>query len=115
MKIRNSIKILIVLCLYIQQNLVNAKESLAPVFEIRFVQHHFTPRSLIVPAGRPAVLKVVNSSAETIEFESFRLNREKIVEAGKTVTLILSPLKAGRYDFFDDFHPDVPEGEIVAQ
>jgi hypothetical protein len=27
----------------------------------------------------------------------------------------LPALRAGSYDFFDDFHPDVPEGTIVAE
>ncbi|HTZ20555.1 MAG TPA: cupredoxin domain-containing protein [Opitutaceae bacterium] len=92
-----------------------AKDAPAPVFEIRFENHCFTPRSLVVPAGRQVRIKVVNASPERIEFESFKLNREKVIEAGKEVTVDLPPLKAGNYDFYDDFHADVPEGEIVAR
>lgn len=92
-----------------------AKEAPDQVFEIRFEKHHFTPLNLVVPAGQQVRIRVVNSSAETIEFESFKLNREKVIEPGKTVTVDLQPLKAGSYDFYDDFHADVPEGEIVAR
>ena len=60
----------------------------------------------------PLLLTVVNSSRERIEFESFKLNREKVVGPGETVTVHLPPLHAGTYDFFDDFHPDVPEGSF---
>ena len=83
--------------------------------EIRFGDHHFAPQTLIVPAGRPLVIKVVNSSKETIEFESFKLNREKAIEPGETITVHLPALSPGSYDFYDDFHQDVPEGSIVAK
>ena len=83
--------------------------------EIRFADHHFTPQNLTVAAGQPLVIKVVNSSVETIEFESFKLNREKAISPGETITMHLPALSAGSYDFYDDFHQDVPEGSIVAQ
>ncbi len=94
---------------------VRASESPEPALEIRFENHHFMPQTLVVPANHPLVIKVSNSSNERIEFESFKLNREKVVEAGGFVTVHLPPLKAGSYDFFDDFHADVPEGSIVAK
>jgi hypothetical protein len=83
--------------------------------EIRFADHHFTPQNLTVAAGQPLVIKVVNTSLETIEFESFKLNREKAVSPGETILVHLPALSAGSYDFYDDFHQDVPEGSIVAQ
>ena len=85
------------------------------VNEIRFDNHRFTPQTLTVPAGRPVMIKVVNSSKETIEFESFKLNREKAIEPGETITVHLPALSPGSYDFYDDFHQDVPEGSIVAE
>jgi hypothetical protein len=44
---------------------------------LRFENHHFTPETLSVPADQPLTISVVNASKETIEFESFKLNREK--------------------------------------
>ena len=85
------------------------------LLEIRFSEHHFTPQTLVVPAGQPVQVKIVNSSRERIEFESFKLNREKVVGPGETISVHLPPLRAGSYDFFDDFHQDVPEGTIVAR
>jgi Cupredoxin-like domain len=82
---------------------------------IRFKDDRFIPRRLVVPAGRPLALEVVNASAEAIEFESFKLNREKVVPPGASITVRLPALGAGSYDFYDDFHPDVPEGAIVAK
>lgn len=83
--------------------------------EIRYADRRFTPLEIEVPAQQALTLKVINTSKERIEFESFRLNREKVVGPGETLVLHLPPLKAGSYDFFDDFHDNVPEGTIVAR
>ena len=85
------------------------------VTEIRFDNGHFTPQTFTVPAGQPLMIKVVNSSKETIEFESFKLNREKAIEPGETITVHLPALSPGSYDFYDDFHQDVPQGSIIAK
>jgi hypothetical protein len=87
----------------------------AKQLEIHFEHHRFSPQTLQVPANVPLQVKVVNLSAERIEFESFSLNREKVVEPGQTVTLNLPALRPGSYDFADDFHDDVPEGVIIAK
>ncbi len=91
---------------------IDAADSAA---ELRFENHHFTPQTLAVPAGQQFAIKVVNVSTETIEFESFKLNREKVIPSGQTATVRLPALSPGNYDFYDDFHQDVPEGAIVAK
>jgi plastocyanin len=83
--------------------------------ELRFEGHRFSPGHLTVPAGEAVTIKVVNASNETIEFESFRLNREKAIQPGEAVAVRLPALTAGSYDFYDDFHQDVPQGSIVAK
>jgi hypothetical protein len=83
--------------------------------EIHFKDHHFAPQKIDVPAGIPLLVRVLNDSGERIEFESFKLNREKVVEPGQSILVHLPALKPGTYDFFDDFHSDVPEGEIAAK
>jgi plastocyanin len=85
------------------------------VFELRFENHRFAPLTLTVPAGEPLAVRVVNADKETIEFESFKLNREKAISPGDTITVHLPALRPGTYDFYDDFHQDVPEGAIVAK
>jgi len=51
-------------------------------------------------------LEVSNQTAVAIEFESFELNRERVVQPGQKVAVYLSGLGPGRYEFFDDFHPE---------
>lgn len=82
---------------------------------IHFHENHFEPLSLTVPSGQPLTIKVANDSKETIEFESFKLNREKAIEPGETISVKLPALSPGSYDFYDDFHQDVPQGTIVAK
>ncbi len=85
------------------------------VWDLRFENHRFAPQTLAVPAGQALVVRVVNADKETIEFESFKLNREKAISPGETITVHLPALSPGSYDFYDDFHQDVPEGTIVAK
>src|ERR1017187_9660859 len=83
--------------------------------EIRLKNHQCAPKTGAGPAGTAVQIAVLNLSRERIEFESFRLNREKVVEPGGAVIVKLPALRAGSYDFFDDFHADVPEGTIIAK
>jgi cupredoxin-like protein len=85
------------------------------VVELRFENHHFVPQTITVPANQPLRIKVINASKETIEFESFKLNREKVVEPGESIIVRLPAMSPGSYDFYDDFHQDVPEGAIIAK
>jgi hypothetical protein len=105
--------IFIFLAVFVASAFPSTPQATTP--EIDFSDHHFSPQTLLVPAGQPLQIKVVNLSREKIEFESFSLNREKVIEPGESVIVRLPALRAGRYDFFDDFHQDVPEGMIVAR
>jgi hypothetical protein len=107
-------KPLIIALLLIASGLA-AAETQDSVSDIRFENHHFAPLMLTVPASQPLQIKVINSSTETIEFESFKLHRENAIEPGETITVHLPALTPGTYDFYDDFHQDVPEGTIVAK
>ena len=95
--------------------LATAAVAPAPSLQISFDGHQFTPRTLAVPAHRPLVIKVVNASRETIEFESFKLNREVALTPGEAVEVHLPALRPGRYDFYDDFHDSVPTGYLLAK
>lgn len=107
--------LMIPLLLLIALSAAVAAHADVTTLQLRFEEQRFTPQRLAVPAGQPLVLEVINSSNETIEFESFTLNREKAVEPGETVTVQLPALSPGSYDFYDDFHQDVPAGSIVAK
>jgi hypothetical protein len=85
------------------------------VIELRFENRSFMPQTITVPANQPVTLRITNASKEAIEFESFKLNREKVVGPGETIVVRLPALRPGSYDFYDDFHQDVPAGSIIAK
>lgn len=78
--------------------------------------HKFQPERLEVPAGVKFKLTVRNDDPTAEEFESFELNREKVVPPGKEIPVFLGPLDPGRqYPFFGDFHRDTAKGVLVAK
>jgi hypothetical protein len=83
--------------------------------ELRYEQGHFVPQQLTVPANQPLRIKVVNAASQPIEFESFELNRERVVPPGGEITVYLPSLTAGSYSFFDDFNRDATHGTLVAK
>ncbi len=81
---------------------------------ITFENGRIRPESVTVTAGRAFHLKVVNAGRSTVEFESFELNRERVVAPGQTVTVYIPALNPGSYAFVDDFHPKSGKGAIIA-
>jgi hypothetical protein len=77
--------------------------------------HQFQPERLEVPAGVKFKLIVKNEDSTPEEFESFDLNREKIVPPGQEIPVFLGPLDPGEYKTFGDFHQDTARGVIVAK
>ena len=71
------------------------------------------PATLTVPANMPIKLLVTNTGGAPIEFESFELHRERVVQPGQTITVLLPELLPGTYPFFDDFSHGTVKGEIV--
>ena len=72
------------------------------------------PAEVTVPAGVKAELIIRNEQTTPAEFESTALHREKVIAPGAAVSVFIGPLRPGRYEFFDDFHP-ATRGVIVVQ
>lgn len=85
-----------------------------PPIPLALRNNQFVPAELPVPAGVKVELQVSNQQAVPAEFESTSLHREKVVAPGTTVSVFIGPLDAGRYEFFDDFHP-ATRGFVVAK
>ncbi|HUO05879.1 MAG TPA: cupredoxin domain-containing protein [Candidatus Binataceae bacterium] len=83
--------------------------------EIRFQGGRFEPAVLTLPVNTPTKLRVVNAGDAAIEFESFELNRERVVQPGQAITVYIPALGSGSYGFFDDLHHAVPAGKIVVR
>ena len=87
----------------------------AEVPEIRLTieNHRFSPAELRVPQGQKVKLIVENRDATPEEFESYELNREKVVLGNASISVFVGPLEKGRYKFFGDFHQDSAQGALI--
>lgn len=83
--------------------------------ELRYENGHFVPQHLTVPANQPVRIKVVNTARDPIEFESFDLNRERVVPPGGQIIVYLPSLSAGSYGFYNDFNRSGTQGTLVAK
>jgi len=77
--------------------------------------HQFQPVELNVMANQKIKLVVDNQDPSPEEFESFQLNREKVVLGNKKIIIYLGPLTPGSYKYFGDFHPKSAQGTIEAK
>jgi len=85
-----------------------------PEFTLVIKEHRFEPAELVVPAGQKIRLVVENKDPTPEEFESYTLNREKIIAGNGRVVLYVGPLKPGRYEFFGEFNMATARGWLVA-
>ncbi|HZI82852.1 MAG TPA: cupredoxin domain-containing protein [Casimicrobiaceae bacterium] len=77
--------------------------------------HRFEPAEVTIPAGKKVKLVIDNQDDTAEEFESYELNREKVVPPKGQVSVYIGPLQAGRYPFFGDFHKDTAQGVLIAK
>ncbi len=92
-----------------------ARASDLPEYKLVIKNHRFEPAELSVPSGQKIKLLVENQDATAEEFESYELNREKVVAANATISVFIGPLAPGRYPYFGDFNQATAKGTIVAK
>jgi len=96
--------------------LVHANLAAEPMeYALEISNHRFNPNVLRVPAGKKFKLIIKNLDATPEEFESYELNREKIVAGNSKITIFIGPLKPGAYKFFGEFNASTAQGEIIAK
>ena len=95
--------------------LIAAPAAAMETLHISIEQHRFVPERLVVPAGEKFKLVVHNLDPTAEEFESYELNREKVIGGGSSGTIYLGPLKPGSYPFFGEFHRDTALGVLEAE
>ncbi len=90
---------------------VSAEEM---VVQLTIRNHKFDPPELAVPARQKVKLVIENMDPTPEEFESYELNREKVVPARTSTVVFVGPLQPGRYPFFGDFNRDSAQGVLIA-
>lgn len=83
-----------------------------PEFTIEIRDHLFFPSTLVIPANTKVKLIVLNQDPTPEEFESYELNREKVIMGGAKAIIFIGPLKPGEYPFFGEFNPKTAQGII---
>lgn len=86
-----------------------------PVFKLEISNHLFMPAEIIIPANTKVKLMVHNLDATSEEFESYELNREKVIMGKRKAVIFIGPLAPGEYPFFGEFHPETAQGKIIAE
>jgi hypothetical protein len=86
-----------------------------PVVEVRIRDHLFLPDVIHIPANQKVKLVVYNEDPTPEEFESYELNREKVIMGGRRANIFIGPLPPGEYPFFGEFNPKTAQGRVVAE
>ena len=84
-------------------------------FSLIIQDHKFQPAELHVPQGERVKLIVDNKDGTPEEFESYELNREKVIPGNSRTVIFVGPLKPGKYPFFGEFNADSAQGVLVAE
>ena len=86
-----------------------------PVIEIEIRDHLFWPSEVRVPANTKVKLLVYNRDPTSEEFESYELNREKVIMGNRKAVIFIGPLLPGVYPFFGEFNPDTAQGKVIVE
>jgi len=83
-------------------------------YVIELKNNTFNPEVLYIPAHKKIKIKIINFDPEPEEFDSFDLNREKVLFPNKPATIYIGPLAPGEYFYFGEFHPNIAKGKMIA-
>lgn len=95
--------------------LATSSFAATPEFELEIRNHLFQPDTLIVPANIKIKLIIYNRDATPEEFESYELNREKVILGGSKAIVFIGPLSPGEYPFFGEFNLQTALGTIIVK
>lgn len=108
-----SYKLLLIINLFfLCSSFVEAKR---PEYNLSLQNHLFYPANIIFPANTKVKLVIFNFDSSVEEFDSFDLNREKVIFPNKKATIFIGPLPEGEYHFFGEYHPHSARGKIIVK
>lgn len=84
-----------------------------PVIDIKIEDHLFFPAIIEIPANTKVKLLINNLDPTAEEFESYELNREKVISGNRKAVIFIGPLPPGEYPFFGEFYPKTAQGKVV--
>lgn len=84
-----------------------------PEYKITIENHLFYPAKVVIPANKKVKLIITNHDETVEEFDSFSLNREKVIFPNQQAVIFIGPLPEGEYSFFGEYHPHSARGKVV--
>ena len=102
---------LISLCSVYSAGIIAGPETI----EITIRNHLFLPANINIPANTKVKLLIHNQDPTPEEFESYELNREKVIMGSSKAIIFIGPLPPGSYPFFGEFNPLTAQGKILVE
>lgn len=103
------------LVIFLSTIFIKSSFAATPEFTIEIKNHLFYPAEIIVPARKKIKLIIYNRDQTAEEFESYELNREKIIMGNRKGIVFIGPLEPGDYPFFGEFNPETALGKIIVR
>ena len=94
---------------------VHSAAAATPVIEIEIKDHLFHPTEIVIPANTKVKLVINNLDPTSEEFESYELNREKVINGSSKAVIFIGPLPPGEYPFFGEFYPKTAQGKVLVK
>lgn len=82
-------------------------------YALEIKDHLFYPAEIVIPANKKIKLIIYNRDDTPEEFDSFDLNREKVIFPHKKAVIYIGPLPEGRYEFFGEYNPNSARGALL--
>lgn len=86
-----------------------------PELTLEIRDHLFFPATLEIPANMKVRIVITNHDDTPEEFESYEMNREKVIPGKSKTVIFIGPLPPGEYPFFGEFFPRTAQGKVVAK
>ncbi|NOQ76673.1 MAG: cupredoxin domain-containing protein [Methylococcaceae bacterium] len=86
-----------------------------PIIEIEIRDHLFYPAEITIAADTKVKLIIINTDNSAEEFESYEMNREKVIPANSKGIVFIGPLRPGEYPFFGEFFPKTAQGKVIVK
>ena len=93
----------------------NSSSAKTREFHLVLENHVFTPSELKIPTEEKVKLVINNKDKVAEEFDSFDLNREKVLFPHKKTTIFIGPLPPGQYEYFGEYNPNSARGIITVE
>lgn len=103
--------LMVFLCLFVS----GIARADTPVIEIEIRDHLFYPAEVEIPIDTKVKLIIINQDVTAEEFESYELNREKVIPGMSKGIVFIGPLPAGEYPFFGEFFPNTAQGKVIVK